>query len=193
MNGSQGSRRRQEHLRMHEPDDRQQMQGVLKASPVMIAEGCICVRDKGTNADHMGPEGMHEIQVIKQVPDRLEGTSDHHPASHLKTDVSEVFQAPDTVFDRQFSRMEPAVMFRVDGLVTKKISLRAGCKKGFITAARLLSYGQGHRTVRMSFPDPGNKGTNPLVCIKRILSSLQDDRPEAELIPFFTAVQDFLI
>ena len=190
VDGSQGRGGRQQDAGVHEADDGQKMQGVLQGPGLLVPEGGGGMGDEGTDPDHVGLEFLHKKEIVQQVVDGLKGTSDHHPAADLKSDLTKIPQAAHTVFNGQVRRVQHPVVVRVYCLVPEQVALRPGPEKGLIALPGPLSDGEGHRAVGVPGPDLRDQVADPLIRIIRVLSPLQDQGPKAQPVAVFTAAKD---
>ena len=148
------------------------------------------MRDKRTDADHVGLKVLHEKDVLVDIFDRLVRGADHDAASDLKSDLLQIAQALFSVRAGKRSRMEHRVMLFVRRLVTKEISVRAGIVEALIALIGLLADRERDRAVRVRFLDLRYDLADFIVGIVRILAALKYKGLKAQLRALIAARKD---
>ena len=147
-NGSEGGRSREQQLRLHEPQQREQVDRLLRRSCGSVAKGCVLLGDERADAAHRRAEGLDEFKVLSERFGRLERRADHKAAAGLKTDFLQIMQAAHTVFERHFRRMQLFIVRSVRCLMPQQIAVCAGGKHGLVIFPRKFTERKRYCTVR---------------------------------------------
>ena len=89
--------------------------------------------------------------------------------------------------------MQLLVVRTTRGLVPQQITVGSGFIETLIALSRTLPDRKRHSTIRMRGLDVRNDPAEAIVSVMWILASLEDERPEPELISLVTACEYLLV
>ena len=147
MQGAEGRGGGQQHVGMDDADDGQQAQGELDAAGGPVLEGCAGGGYEGAYADHLGPEGVDELEVLHECGDALTRRADHEAGSHLEAQVAQVGETLHAVVEAHLGGVEPGVVVAVGGLVAQQVAVGAGLFESREALAAALAEREGDGTV----------------------------------------------
>ena len=192
MNGTQGSGRRDQRIREHEPQHCNEPQRQFQTAVRLCPEWCVAVGEIRSNADHIRLQFLQKAKVGTEMRRGLKRRTHHKAGTHLVADLFQIKKAADPVFRRHCAGMETAVVRRVCGLVAQQIAVCAGTEKRRIAGFFPLTNGKGDGAVRKAFPYLRDNLTYTLFREICVLAALQNKRPESQRIALCTAGEDIL-
>ena len=190
IDGGKRCRRGQQEVGLDEAQQRQEVAAQLCRASWEVAKRRRVVRHERPNATHLWMKRLDELEVCGKLGTALVGRAHHEAGPHDKADVLEVTQAAEAMLKRETARMETGVVGRRRRLMAQKIAIGPRIKESSVALVRALAQRERDGAVRVGALNPQDERDEPRVIEQRILPSLQDEGPEAQLVPLVTTAED---
>ena len=190
---AQGGGGGQQHVRVQQPYQRQQPEGLLHAAVGFVGEGGVLGGDEGSYAAHLGFEVADEVQVLEQGGVGLAGRAHHKARAHLVADVAEVAQTLHPMLPAHLGGVEVRVVVGVGGLVAQQVAVGAGVEEALVAVAAAFAEREGDGAVWELRADALHQGHHPLVGVVAVLTALQHKGAQSATVAEAAAFEDGVV